>query len=118
MVTEIILIIIALLFLTIAIFLFSGKGKWLIAGYNALSEEERKKHDKKAIYKAAGFICVVCCVILCAVAYMGYRVDSGMMSETDLLTFAFILMAVLIASIIISGLYIGKKEKGNSKNEK
>lgn len=59
MITEIILAIMALLFLMVGIFLFKGKAAWLIAGYNSLSEEEKKKYDKKAICKATSFICFV-----------------------------------------------------------
>ena len=47
MITEIIILIIALLFLTAGIFLLCGKEKWLIAGYNTLSKEERKKYNEK-----------------------------------------------------------------------
>lgn len=111
MIAEIILILMALLFLILAIFLFNGEGKWLIAGYNVLSEEKRKKYDTKSICKAAGFICIVCCVILCSIAYMAYRADSGMMSETDMIVPALVLLAILIVAIIVSSLYIGKKGK-------
>ena len=45
MITEIILAIIALLFLMVGIFLFKGKAAWLIAGYNSLSEEEKRKRS-------------------------------------------------------------------------
>jgi formate hydrogenlyase subunit 3/multisubunit Na+/H+ antiporter MnhD subunit len=116
MIAEIILVIIALLFLIAAIFLFNGKGKWLIAGYNGLSQKERNKYNEKKVCKAAGLICIVCCGILLAIAYMAYMADLGMISETDMILPALVLLTVLIAAIIVSGLYIGKK--GNSKNEK
>ena len=45
MMSVIILLVVALLFLIISIFLFLGKGKWLIAGYNILSKEEQKKYE-------------------------------------------------------------------------
>ena len=114
MITEIIILIIALLFLTAGIFLLCGKGKWLIAGYNTLSKEERKKYNEKKVCRAAGAICVICCVFLCAICYMGYEVDSGMMSETDMLMPIFILLAVLIAAVIAAGVYISRKAKGNN----
>lgn len=112
MVTEI--LILALLFLTAGIFLLCRKGKWLIAGYNTLSKAERKKYNEKKVCRAAGVICIVCCVFLCAIAYMGHKVDSGIMSETDMLIPTFILLAVLIAAIIAAGVYISKKAKANN----
>ena len=45
MVTEI--IILALLFLAAGIFLLCGKGAWLVAGYNTLSQAEKKKMIKR-----------------------------------------------------------------------
>lgn len=42
MITEIILAIMALLLLIAGILLFKGKAAWLIAGYNSLSEEEKR----------------------------------------------------------------------------
>ena len=117
MITEIVILIIALLCLTAGIFLLCGKGKWLIAGYNTLSKEERKKYNEKKVCRAAGVICIICCVFLCAVAYMGYKVDSGMMSEADMLIPTFVLLAVLIAAVIAAGVYISRKAKGNEMRE-
>lgn len=111
MVTEIIILIIALLFLVLSIFLFNGKGKWLIAGYNTASEEEKKKYDDKKMCKAIGFICLVCSLMLCIMAYMGYRVDSGIMGENSMLPFGLIFAAVVIASVIWVIVYINTKAK-------
>lgn len=47
MITEIIILIIALLFSTVVLFLLCGKGNWFIAGYNTLSKDERKKYNEK-----------------------------------------------------------------------
>ena len=110
MVTEI--IILALLFLAAGIFLLCGKGAWHVAGYNTLSQAEKKKYDKKKVCRAAGAVCIICCILLCAIGYMGYKVDSGAMSETDMLIPAFILLAVLVAAVIAAGVYVSKKAKG------
>ncbi len=56
MIAEIIILFVALLFFIISIFLFNGKGKWLIAGYNTVSKEERKKYDEKKLCRAISFI--------------------------------------------------------------
>ena len=54
MVTEI--IILALLVLAASSFLLCRKGAWLVAGYNTLSQAEKKKYDKKKVCRAAGAV--------------------------------------------------------------
>ena len=111
MIAEIIILIIALTFLIMSILLFRGKGKWLIAGYNTMSNEERKKFDEKKLCKAVGSLCVVCCMLLCIMAYLGYRVDVGLMNENDMLPFALFFIIVIIVTLIIISRYIDKKVK-------
>lgn len=111
MIAEIIILIIALTFLIMSILLFRGKGKWLIAGYNTMSKEERKKFDEKKLCKAVGSLCVVCCMLLCIMAYLGYRVDTGLMNENDMLPFALFFIIVIIVTLIIISRYIDKKVK-------
>ncbi len=48
-------IIIGVLFVT-SIFLILGKGAWLIAGFNTMSAEERKKYDRKKLARAVGIM--------------------------------------------------------------
>lgn len=42
------------LFLMLGIFLINGKGSFLIAGYNTMSEEEKDKYDTIALCKFMG----------------------------------------------------------------
>lgn len=111
MITEIITLIIAFIFLIISVFLFHGKGKWLIAGYNTMSKEERKRFDEKKLCKAVGSLCAVCCIMLCIIASLGYRADTGLMNETDMLPFALFFIIVIIITLIVIGRYINKKVK-------
>ena len=111
MIAEIIILIIALMFLITSVLLFQGKGKWLIAGYNTLSKEDRKNFDEKKVCKAVGSLCVVCCIMLCIMAYLGYRVDTGLMNENDMLPFAPFFIIVMITTLIIVSRYINKKAK-------
>jgi cytochrome bd-type quinol oxidase subunit 2 len=111
MAVEIFILIVALLFLVLSIFLFNGKGAWLIAGYNTASKEEQEKYDQKKICKAAGYVCVVCAVMLCIMAYMGYRVDSGLMNEDAMLPFAWIFIVVISISVIAAITYMNTKAK-------
>lgn len=38
----------------ISILMLSGKGGWLIAGYNTASEEEKNKYDEKKLSRVTG----------------------------------------------------------------
>lgn len=40
---------VAALFAVLSILLLSGKGSWLIAGYNTASPEEKAKYDSKKL---------------------------------------------------------------------
>lgn len=111
MLAEIILIVMALLFLVLGVFLFLGKGAWLIAGYNTMPVTEKQRYDKKKLCRAVGFLCVVCCAALCALAYLGYRVDAGRMEESAMLLFGLVIAAVILAAVIAAGFYIRTRAK-------
>lgn len=56
-----------LLFVSLAIVFFCGKGAFLIAGYNTASPEEKEQYDEKTLCRAMGvlmFACVACCGVL------------------------------------------------------
>lgn len=111
MVAEIIILILALIFFIISIFLFLGKGKWLIAGYNTMPKEDREKYDERKLCKAAAILCMECCILLCVMAYLGYRVDTGLMDQTVLLWFGLAFLIAVIVTIIVVSIYINKKAK-------
>ncbi len=50
----IISILIIVIFVILGIFLYNGKGSFLIAGYNTLPKEEKEKYDEKALIKFMG----------------------------------------------------------------
>lgn len=111
MIAEIIILVIAFLFLIPGIFLFHGKGSWLISGYNTLPEEEKKQYDEKKVCKAIGALCIICCVMLCIMAYIGYKVDSGSIDETYMSIFGVIFIIIILTSIILVSRYINGKAK-------
>ena len=45
---------IVVLFATLSLLLLSGKGAWLIAGYNTSSPEEKAKYDEKRLCRVSG----------------------------------------------------------------
>lgn len=108
---EIIMLVLALLFLMMAIFLFNGKGKWLIAGYNTVPKEEKEQYDEKKLCRAVSLLCIICCVMLCVIAYIGYRADLGMIKETAMPVVAMIALVVILTSVILVSVYINTKAK-------
>lgn len=104
-------LIMALLFLILSIILFYGKGQWLIAGFNTMSEQEKKQYDARKLCRAVSAVCLVCSVMLLVMAYLGHQVDRGLMEEKNMLVFAIVFIAVILVSIIVAGIYIDKKAK-------
>lgn len=101
----------ATLFLALGIFLFYGKGSWLIAGYNTASEEDKAKYDKKKLCKGVSVITLVVSVMMYVTAYLAYRVESGLMEERKMLPFALIFAAVVFISVALYFVYLEKKCK-------
>lgn len=111
MVSEIMIVALALMFLIISILMFFGKGKWLIAGYNTASEEEKKKYDDKKLCRSMSLLAAVCSVMLCIMSYMMYQFDTGLISENAMNVFGFIFVAVILTSVVAVVLYINTKGK-------
>ena len=61
--------------------------------------------------QAAGFICAVCGVMLCIMAFLGYRVDAGLMDESAMPPFAFLFVAVVCASVAAAIRFMNTKAK-------
>ena len=108
MLAEIIILVVALLFLIIGIFLFNGKGQWLIAGYNSLAPDERRNYDEKKLCKAVGVLCVICCLMLCILAYLGHAVDAGSINENYMAIFGLFFVVVIITTLVTISRYVNK----------
>lgn len=109
--TVVFVIVMTIIFLIIGIFLLQGKGSWLIAGYNTASPEEKAKYDKSKLCKVTAIICFVVAFLLCVMAYLGYKVETGKMAEDAMLPFALVFIAVVVGTVIISILYVNKNCK-------
>ncbi len=101
----IILLVMALIFLVMSIFLFMGKGSWLIAGYNTASQEDRNKYDVKKLCRATGLLCLLCCIMMCVLAWLGYRVETGAMQEEEMLPYGLGFAAVILAAAVVTVIY-------------
>lgn len=105
------LLILALLFLILAICFFLGHGAWLIAGYNTLSPEQQRQYDKKKLCRAMGVVCGVCCALLLILTYLGYRVEYCGMDESLMLPYAIGFVVVLMITVGVTMIYANTKAK-------
>ena len=103
--------IISLTFFILSLFLFSGKGSWLVAGYNTLSEEEKLKYNSKKMCKAVGIVCLVCSILLFAMVYFIYKIELGIYGKNELIIFTCVFIGILILTIVGVIIYINKKAK-------
>ena len=109
--TVIFIIMLASALFIMSIFLFLGKGSWLIAGYNTASIQEKEKYNEKKLCKAAGVVTLIVSLLLYIMAYLGYKVESAIMEEYQLLPFAVIFIVIVLIAIGFDSFYIKKKCK-------
>ncbi|ULG72260.1 DUF3784 domain-containing protein [Macrococcus brunensis] len=66
---------IAILFFITGLFMLMGKGSFLVAGYNTMSEERQKQYNMKRITQAVGVIAILTSIFILVTEYM--HVTSG-----------------------------------------
>lgn len=93
-VAAIVNFIILIPFLIFAVFLSKGKGAFLIAGYNTMSEEEKAQYDEVALCKFTGKIMYGIC----------FSIFLWGLSEVLQMQVLFIIGLVLFVGLIVFGL--------------
>lgn len=111
MVALIIPIVIAVLCLIMSIFLFRGKGSFLIAGYNTASPEEKSKFDEKKLCKVVGIILLVVSLLLFAMAFFTYQLELDAITENEFLIFGGVFFVTIIATVVFAIVYSNTKCK-------
>ncbi|RJE48912.1 MULTISPECIES: DUF3784 domain-containing protein [unclassified Dehalobacter] len=61
--------ILAGLMFVLSIILLSGRGSWLIAGYNTMSKEQQSKYDRKKLTRATGIMLMITSIAIMALAF-------------------------------------------------
>jgi hypothetical protein len=96
--------IVAGLMFVLSIVLLSGRGSWLIAGYNTMSKEQQKKYDSKKLTRATGIMTIITSLALLALAFS--------------LLNAIVFLVILSISVTITIIYTNKHcLKPDSDNE-
>ena len=95
-------IVLAILFLVLAIVLLMGKGDMLIAGYNTASEEERAKVDIKRLRIVMAILMVITAAFCAILPLIGDNKDS-------LLVAIAIFIAITVVGVIFANTWTKKK---------
>ena len=95
-------IVIATLFIVLAIILLMGKGDKLIAGYNTASEEERKTIDIKRLRIVMAVLMVITAILCAIVPLLGN-------DKNSILAAAGIFIAITFVGIIFANTWAKKK---------
>lgn len=105
------LIVTGLLFI-LSIVLLSGKGSWLIAGYNTSSKEQQEKYDKKKLSRSAG---VMLLIVTIATVFLTFL-------HINFIIYAIIIFISVIITIIFMNKYcqkpVSEDDKPNTNLEK
>lgn len=86
--------ILAGLLFVLSIILLSGRGSWLIAGYNTMSKEQQNKYDRKKLTRATGMLLIITSI---AILSLGLSLIN-----------ALIFIIVVLVSVIITIIYTNK----------
>ncbi|GAB6109823.1 DUF3784 domain-containing protein [Fusibacter bizertensis] len=89
------------IFVIITIVLLSGKGGWLIAGYNTMSAEEKAQYDARKLSKSVGVLFLFIDIEI-LIGSLVMNSSYGIKNET----FAGLIFAGIIAITVIIGIIL------------
>lgn len=79
--------------LIFTIILLSGRGAWLIAGYNTASKEEKAEYDEKKLCRVTGIGMAVIAILILVM---------GLFEDMLPASFAFISLGIIIVDCIVT----------------
>lgn len=100
------MIYITIIFVVLTIVLLTGRGSFLVAGYNTLSEKEKEGFDKKKVSRQAGWLLLIIDIPIITLNILDYL--NKMKDIYAIITLIYIILAVVIYMLISS-----KKVKKN-----
>jgi len=99
----IVMYILAGLMIVLSIILLSGRGSWVIAGYNMMSKEQQNKYDSKKLTLATGIMLIITSIAILALAF----------SLINTIIFLIIVFVSVIITIIYTNKYCLKSDSDN-----
>lgn len=103
----IIMYIVAGLMFVLSIILLSGRGSWLIAGYNTMSKEQQNKYDRKKLTRATGIMLIIASVTILALSF----------TLINTIVFLIIVFVAVIMTIIYTNKYCLKPVLDNEETD-
>ena len=97
--------IIAGIFLILSIILLTGKGGFLVAGYNTASPERKAKTDGKKLSKITGVTMLLITIILVVMAMLGNKIPPNLEY-----VFPILILVIAIADIILANTICRNKD--------
>lgn len=95
--------ILAGLMFVLSIILLSGRGSWLIAGYNTMSKEQQNKYDRKKLTRATGMLSIITSIATLALGF----------SLINAIIFLIVVFVSAIITIIYTNKYCLKSDSDN-----
>ncbi|MDV0445066.1 hypothetical protein MmiAt1_06210 [Methanimicrococcus sp. At1] len=74
------------LLLALAVYFFSGRGAFLISGYNTLPKEEKEKYNLKELTRLMGIFALVIAVLIAVTLYFGIIAGNMMWALVGLIS--------------------------------
>jgi len=91
---------VAALLLALAAVLLSGKGGFLIAGYNTMSQEKKARYDERKLCRVLGAALLVIAFILMVDGYFGFEPPEHLTWLVPWGVFAPILISLILANTV------------------
>lgn len=88
------------LFAVLAIVFFCGKGGWLIAGYNTMSDNDKEKYNYKKLCRVMGGCMAVIDVLLIISCAIGEKASNTLENVFSVLGIVVVILAVILANTI------------------
>jgi uncharacterized membrane protein len=86
---------VVLIVMAIAAVLLSGRGGWLIAGYNTMSAEEKARYDEKGLSRAVGGMMLVVGILI-AVSFIAKQNEMDWLFTLSIVLYVVVLLAGVI----------------------
>jgi len=67
---KLLISLIFIVFLSLAVVIYSGKGDWLISGYNTASKEEREKYNIRRVRLVTSILVVACAFVSLLILFL------------------------------------------------
>lgn len=83
--------IIFIIFIVISAMLISGRGGWLISGYNTASKEEKSKYDEKKLCRVTGIGMAIIAVLILVM---------GLFQDSLPANFAYISIGIILIDVL------------------